>query len=46
MGYIVSFLLGVYVATFGLTSTAVVIDNAVKKAQIYMADASRTSPKH
>lgn len=38
MGYIVSFFLGVFVATVGFSNVAVVIDKTVHKAQIYMIE--------
>ena len=41
MGYIFAFFLGVFVATVGVSNTAIVIDNAVKKAQVYMVESTK-----
>jgi|CryBogDrversion2_7_1035282.scaffolds.fasta_scaffold20940_2 hypothetical protein len=41
MGYILAFFLGVFVATVGVNNTAIVIDNAVRKAQVYMVEATK-----
>jgi len=48
MGYILAFFLGVFVATVGVSNTAIVIDNAVKKAQVYMVESTKvdTSSNH
>ena len=36
MGYLISFLLGIFVATVGVSGAASVLDKAVKTTQIYM----------
>jgi hypothetical protein len=38
MGYIVSFVLGIFVATVGVGGVASVLDKAVKTTQIYMRE--------
>ena len=38
MGYLISFLLGIFVATVGVSGTASALDKAVKTAQIYMKE--------
>lgn len=43
MGYIFAFFLGIFVATVGVNNTAIVIDNAVKRAQIYMVESTKTT---
>jgi len=43
MGYILAFFFGVFVATVGVNNTAIVIDNAVKKAQVYMVESTKTA---
>jgi len=43
MGYIFAFFLGVFVATVGVSNTAMVIDNAVKKAQVYMVESTKVN---
>jgi hypothetical protein len=36
MGYIVSFFLGVFVASVGVANSAVMVDNLVHQAQVYI----------
>ena len=38
MGYLVSFLLGIFVATVGVSGAASVLDKAVKTTQTYMKE--------
>jgi hypothetical protein len=38
MGYLISFLLGIFVATVGVSGAASVLDKAVKTTQIYMKE--------
>ena len=38
MGYLISFLLGIFVATVGVSGAASVLDKAVKTTQIYMQE--------
>ena len=45
MGYIISFFLGVFVATVGFSNVALVIDKTVHKAQIYMIESVKISPR-
>jgi hypothetical protein len=42
MGYIISFFLGVFVATVGVSNAATAVDNVVRKAQIYMIESLNT----
>jgi hypothetical protein len=41
MGYILSFFLGVFVATVGVSNAATLVDNMVKKCQIIMIESVR-----
>jgi hypothetical protein len=43
MGYIISFMLGVFVATVGFSNVAVVIDKTVHKAQVYMLESVKSN---
>jgi hypothetical protein len=38
MGYLISFLLGIFVATVGVSGAASVLDKAVKQTQVYMKE--------
>ena len=38
MGYLISFLLGIFVATVGVSGAASVLDKAVKQSQAYMKE--------
>jgi hypothetical protein len=38
MGYLISFLFGIFVATIGVSGTASVLDKAVKITQTYMKE--------
>ena len=38
MGYLISFLLGIFVATVGVSGAASVLDKAVKHTQAYMKE--------
>jgi hypothetical protein len=38
MGYLISFLLGIFVATIGVSGTASVLDKAVKTTQYYLKE--------
>jgi biotin transporter BioY len=38
MGYLISFLLGIFVATVGVSGAASVLDKAVKTTQTYMQE--------
>jgi hypothetical protein len=38
MGYLISFLLGIFVATVGVSGAASVLDKAVKHTQEYMKE--------
>ena len=38
MGYLISFLLGIFVATVGVSGAASVLDKAVKQTQAYMKE--------
>jgi len=38
MGYLISFLLGIFVATVDVSGAASVLDKAVKTTQIYMQE--------
>jgi hypothetical protein len=38
MGYLISFLLGIFVATVGVSGAASVLDKAVKQTQEYMKE--------
>jgi len=38
MGYLISFLLGIFVATIGVSGAASVLDKAVKTTQAYMKE--------
>jgi hypothetical protein len=41
MGYIVAFFLGIFVATVGVSNTAIVLDHLVKNAQVYIVEATK-----
>jgi|GEM_PF-1515628 hypothetical protein len=43
MGYIISFMLGVFVATVGFSNVAMVIDKTVHKAQVYMIESVKSN---
>ena len=43
MEYIISFMLGVFVATVGFSNVAVVIDKTVHKAQVYMLESVKSN---
>jgi uncharacterized membrane protein len=38
MGYLISFVLGVFVATVGVSGVATTLDKAVQKTQVYMRE--------
>lgn len=38
MGYLISFVLGVFVATVGVSGVATALDKAVQKTQVYMLE--------
>jgi len=38
MGYLISFVLGIFVATVGVGGVANVLDSAVQKTQVYMRE--------
>jgi hypothetical protein len=42
MGYIISFFLGVFVATVGVANAAVMVDSWVQKAQVYILEESKS----
>lgn len=41
MGYLVSFVLGIFVATVGVGGVATALDKAVQKTQVYLLETSK-----
>jgi hypothetical protein len=41
MGYIISFFLGVFVATVGVANAAIMLDDWVHKAQVYIVEETK-----
>jgi len=41
MGYIISFFLGVFVATVGVANAAMMVDDLVHKAQVYIVEETK-----
>lgn len=41
MGYLFSFVLGIFVATVGVGGVATALDNAVQKTQVYLRETAK-----
>ena len=41
MGYLVSFVLGIFVATVGVGGVATALDKAVQKTQVYLLESTK-----
>lgn len=41
MGYLVSFVLGIFVATVGVGGVATALDKAVQKTQVYLLESAK-----